>query len=74
MFEFCGTRRTTARLLADHISLNENSGMIHLVRTSEAFWGRNEFGVGCRDTEKKKKEKIFGDSREIEGKDLWRAH
>jgi len=44
------------------------------VRTSEAFWDRNEFGVGCRDTEKKKKEKIFGDSREIEGKDLWRAH
>ena len=21
------------------------------MRTSEAFWGRNEFGMGCRDTQ-----------------------
>jgi len=51
MFKLCGTWPRTARLLVDHISLNENSGMIYLVRIIEAFWGRNVFGVGCRDTQ-----------------------
>jgi len=43
MFEFCSTRRRTARLLADHISLNEILGMIYDLfyienLTNYTFW------------------------------------